>query len=77
MLLALQPAVEVGVARRERNAGITQFDHQIHLVKMAFELLLGLGDVAGIPLDRWGAHERKRTEQLHPSGNRFTLNSLA
>ena len=76
MLLALQPTVEMGVARGQRDTGIAHLNNQIYLVEMALELLLRLGDVAGIPLDRWGAHERKRTEQT-ASRNEFTLNALA
>ena len=33
-------------------------------VNVEFELLLRLRDVAGVPLNRWGAHKRKRTEQV-------------
>ena len=56
VLLAVDPTVEVGMARGQRDAGIAHLDHQIHLVEMAAQLLLRLGDVAGVPLNRWRTH---------------------
>ena len=56
MLLAVDPTVEMGMARGQRDAGITHLNHQIHHVEVAAQLLLRLGDVAGVPLNRWRTH---------------------
>ena len=56
MLLALDPAVEVGVPGGQGDPRIADLDHEIHLVEVALELLLGFGDVARVPLNRGGTH---------------------
>ena len=63
MLFALEPAVQVGVTSGQRNAGVPHLNHQVHLVQVAFELLLRLGDMAWIPLNRGSTHGTTNTGQ--------------
>ena len=76
MLLAFQPAIEMRMPCGQRDTGIAHLNHQVNLFEVAFELLLRLGDVAWIPLNRWCTHGITRTA-VHPrSLSKFTPRML-
>jgi hypothetical protein len=56
MQFAVDPTLQPRMTGRQRDAGIAHFDHQIHLAQSLVQRLLGLGDVARVPLDLRSPH---------------------
>ena len=67
VLLALDPALQAGMARGQRDAGIAHLNHQIHLGEIGVERTLSLGNVAWIPLNSRGidAELERQRRKIH------------
>ena len=63
----MDPALQAGMARGQRDAGIAHLNHQIHLGEIAAKRALSLGNVAWIPLNCRGidAELERQLREIH------------